>query len=94
VDGGRPTLLGVQQLLSSTLGKIPNRLFGDTVLEVRIHAAKSYSLLSLLACRLKVVVGKASIIAMVVQYSYAVLLGKALKRKFGGDGFLRRHFRH
>jgi hypothetical protein len=94
MNGGRPTLLSVQQLLSGALGKIPNRLLGDTVLEMRIHAAKSDSLLSLLACRFKVVVSKAPIVAMVVQDSHAVLLGKAFKRKFGGDGFLRRHLRH
>ena len=70
-------------------GDIPNVPFGYAVLVVRTDAAEGNCLVRRPDIIHKCFVGESSIITMVMEDSYPVLLGKALERVFRVDYFVR-----
>ena len=94
MEGSWPSLSGVEQLFSSALGEVADGLLGNPNLEMGVDAAEGESLTGLLACRLKIVVSKAAVIAVVMFDANAVLIGESFEGMFCGDGFLGGQFRH
>jgi hypothetical protein len=88
VDGGRPALVHMEELLPCTLLEIPDGFLGNAILEVGIDPTKGESLPFGTAAVLEGVVCKSSIVAVVVEYAYAMLLGKVFKGLFGFHGLL------
>ena len=74
---------------SGIFGDIPNVPFGYAVLVVRTDASEGNCLVRRPDIVHKCFVGKSSIIAMVMEDLYPVLLGKALERVFRVDCFVR-----
>ncbi len=85
VDGGRPSLARMEELLPCTLSEIPDGLFCNAILEVGIDPTEGEMLPLCTATVLEGVVCKSSIVAMVVEDADAVLLGKVLEGLFGFD---------
>ena len=94
MDGSWPSLSGVEQLFSSALGEVADGLLGNPILKMGDDAAEGESLTGLFACRLKIVVSKAAVIAVVMFDANAVLFGESFEGMFCGDGFLGGQCRH
>ncbi len=82
VNGGRPALACVEELLPCTLLEVPDGLFYDAVLEMGIDSTEGEMLPLCTAAVLEGVVCKLSIVAVVVEDMDAVLLGKVLEGLF------------
>ncbi len=82
VDGGRPALARVEELLPCTLSEVPDGIFCNAVLEMGIDSTEGETLPLCTAAVLEGVVCKSSIVAVVVEDMDAVLLGKVLKGLF------------
>ena len=81
-------MMCMEQLFPCTLAEIPNGLLSDPILEMGVDAAEGEPLICARTCSFEVVVGKSTIVAMVIQYFYAVLIGKVLKGSLGVDSLL------
>ncbi len=60
---------------------------GDAILEAGVHATEGELLARVVAGLFECVVGKSTIVAVVMQNSDAMLSSKGLEGAFGGDGF-------
>jgi hypothetical protein len=94
VNGGRPALARMEELLPCTLLEIPDGFLANAILEVGIDPTEGESLPFGTAAVLEGVVCKSSVVAVVVEYAYAVLLGEVFKGLFGFHGLLRRKLGH
>ncbi len=84
VDGGRPSLAHMEELLPCTLLKVPDGFFFcNAILEVGIDPTKGEPLPLGTTAVLEGVVCRSAIVAMVADNADAVLLGKVLKELFG-----------
>ena len=81
-------MMCMEQLFPCTLAEIPNGLLSDPILEMGVDAAEGEPLICTRTCSFEVVVGKSTIVALVIQYFYAVLIGKVLKGSLGVDSLL------
>ncbi len=88
VDGGRPALACIEELLPCTLPEIPDGFLCNAVLEVGIDSTKGESLSFGAAAVLEGIVYKLSIVAVVVEDADAMLLGEVLKGLLGFHGLL------
>ena len=90
--GRRRSLLATSpwhgDLLSRCIRQISDASFGDAILEVGIDATITYSLTFTLDVVDKCIVGKASVIGMVVYYGHVVLSGIILKSILGVNRFV------
>ncbi len=82
VNGGRPVLARVEELLPCTFSEVPDGLFCNAVLEMGIDSTEGEMLPLCTAAVLEGVVCKLSIVAVVVEDRDAVLLGKVLEGLF------------
>ncbi len=94
VDGGRLALARMEELFPCTLSEIPDGFLGNAMLEVGVDPTEGESLPFGTATVLEGVVCKSSIVAVVVEYAYAVLLGEVFKGLFGFHGLLRGKLGH
>ena len=76
VDGGRPALARMEELLPRTLPEISDGFLCNAILEVGIDPTEGESLTFGTAAALEGVVCKSSNVAVVVEDTDAVLLGK------------------
>jgi hypothetical protein len=83
VDGGRPALARMEELFPCTLSEVPDGFFRDAVLEMGIDPTVGETLPLYTAAVLEDVVCKLSIVAVVVEDTDTVLLGKVLESLFG-----------
>jgi hypothetical protein len=74
VDGGRPALVCMEELLSCTLPKVIDGFLCNAILEVGIDPTEGESLPLGTTAVLEGIVCKSSIVAMVVEDADAVLL--------------------
>ncbi len=88
VDGGRPALVHMEELLPSTLREISDGFLYNAFLEVGIDPTEGESLSFGTAAVLEGIVCKTSIVAVVVEDADAMLLGKVLEGLLGIHGFL------
>ena len=72
----------VEELLLCTLSEVPDGLFCDAVLEMGIDSTEGETLPLCTAAVLEGVVCKLSIVAVVVEDTDTVLLGKVLEGSF------------
>jgi hypothetical protein len=93
VDGGRPALSRMEELLPCTLSEIPDGFLGNAILEVGVDPIDGESPPFSTVAVLKGVVCKSSVVT-VVEYMYAVLLSKVFKGSFGFHGLLRGKLGH
>jgi hypothetical protein len=82
VDGGRPALVRVKELLSCTFLEVPDVLFCNAILEMGIDPTEGETLPLCTAAVLEGVVCKSSIVAVVVEDMDAMLLSKVLEGSF------------
>ena len=94
MKGSWPSVPCMEQLLSCALTEVANGLFGYSILKMSIDAAEGNSLIRTCACILEVIVGKLTIVAMVVKNSHTMLFGKVLEGLLGIDCLLRSETRH
>ena len=87
-DRLQPALPRVQELLPSALGEVTNGSLGNAILEVSVDPTKDELLALGFACLTEEIVGKASVVAMVVGDANAVFGSKALKGALGVNNFL------
>ncbi len=83
MDGGRPALAYMEELLPCTLSEVPDGLFCNAVLEMGVDPTEGETLPLCTAAVLEGVVCKLSIVAVVVEDADTVLLGKVFKGLFG-----------
>ncbi len=94
VDGGRPALVRMEELLPRTLPEISDGFLCNAILEVGIDPTEGELLSFGAAAVLEGVVCKTSFVAVVVEDADAVLFGEVLKASLGIHGFLRGELRH
>jgi hypothetical protein len=94
VDDGRPALAVMEELLPCTLLEIPDGFLSNAILEVGVDPTEGESLPFGTAAVLESFVCKSTIVAVVVEYAYAVLLGEVFKGSFGFHGILRGKLGH
>ncbi len=94
VDGGRPALACMEELLPCTLPEISDGFLCNAILEVGIDLTKGESLSFSTAAVLEGIVCKLSVVTVVVEDADAVLLGEVLKGSLGFHGFLGGKFGH
>ncbi len=94
VDGGRPALARMEELLPRTLPEISDGFLCNAILEVGIDLTEGESLSFGAAAVLEGVVCKRSVVAVVVEDADAVLFGEVLKGLLGIHGFLGAGFCH
>jgi hypothetical protein len=94
VDGGRPALARVEELLPRTLPEISDGFLCNVILEVGIDPTEGELLSFGTAAVLEGIVCKTSVVAVVVEDAYTVLCGKVLKSSLGIHGFLGAEFCH
>ncbi len=82
VDSGRPVLVRVEELLPCTLSEVPGGLFCNAILEMGVDSTEGETLPLCTAAVLEGVICKLSIVAVVVEDTDAMLLGKVLKGSF------------
>ncbi len=82
VDGGRPLLACMEELLPCTFSKVPDGLFCNAILEVGIDPTEGESLPLCPAAVFEGVVCKSSVVAVVMEDAYAVLFGKVFEGLF------------
>ena len=78
----------MEELLPCTLSEIFDGFLGNAILEVGIDPTVGELLPFGTAAVLEGVVCKSSVVAVVVEYAYAMLLGKVFKSLFGFHGLL------
>ena len=88
MDGRWPTMMCAEQLFPRTLTEVLNGLLSDPILEMGVDAAEGEPLICARTCSFEVVVSKSTIVAMVMQYFDAVLIGKVLEGSLGVDSLL------
>ncbi len=88
MEGGRPALAHVEELILCTLSEVHDGLFCDAVLEICIDSTEGETLHLYTAAVLEGVVCKLFIVAVVVEYAVILLLGKELKSLFCYNGHL------
>ncbi len=88
VDGGRPALVRMEELLPCTLPEISDGFLCNAILEVGIDPTEGELLSFGAAAVLEGVVCKTFVVAVVVEDANAVLFGKVLKGLLGIHGFL------
>jgi hypothetical protein len=94
VDGGRPLLAHMEELLLCTLSKVPVGLFCNAILEVGVDPTEGESLSLCTAVILEGVVSKLSLVTAVVEDADAVLLGKVFEGLLGFHFFFRGELGH
>ena len=94
VDGSRPALARMEELLPCTLSEIPDGFLGNAILEVGVDPTEGESLPFGTAAVLEAVVRKLSVVAVVVEDAYPVLLGEVFKGLFSFHGLLRGKLGH
>ncbi len=94
MDGGRPSLSRMKELLPCTLMEVPDSLLHDAVLEMGVDPTKGKTLSLGAAADLESIVHKLSVVAMVVEDADAVLLGKVLERMLSFHCFFRGELGH
>jgi hypothetical protein len=94
VEGGRPALAHMEELLPCILSEIPDGFLGNAILEVGVDPTEGELLPFGTAAVLEGIVCKLSVVAVVVEYAYAVLLGEVFKGLFGLHGLLRGKLGH
>jgi hypothetical protein len=94
VDGGRPALACMEELLPRTLPEISDGFLCNAILEVGIDPTEGELLSFGAAAVLEGVVCKLSVVAVVVEDADAVLLGKVLEGLLGFHGLLLGEFGH
>jgi hypothetical protein len=94
VDGSRPALARMEELFLCTLSETPDGFLGNAILEVDIDPTEGELQPFGTAAVLEDVVCKSSVVAVVVEYAYAVLLGEVFKGLFGFHGLLRGKLGH
>jgi hypothetical protein len=77
----------VQQLFALALQEVADGALGNAILEVSVYATGGELLALFVACLLECIVGKPTVVAVVMLNFYAMLGGKGLKGAFGSDGF-------
>ena len=82
VDGGRPSLVRMEELLPCTLSEVPDGFFCNAILDMDVDPTDGETLPLCTAAVLEGVVCKSSIVAVVVKDTDAVLLGKVLEGSF------------
>ncbi len=88
VDGGRPALACIEELLLCTLPKVSDGFLCNAILEVGIDPTRGEMLSFGAAAFLEGVVSKLSIVAVVVEDADAMLHGKVLKGLLSFHGLL------
>jgi hypothetical protein len=78
-DRLRPALVCVKKLLPGTLGQVLDGSLHYSFLKVGIDPAEGESLIALLACHLEVVVGKSTIVTVIMFDPNAVMGSKLFK---------------
>jgi hypothetical protein len=94
VDGGRPLLLCMEELLPCTLAEVPDGLLRDAILEMGVDPAKGKTLSLGTAAVLESIVRGSSVVTMVVEDADAVLLGEVLERALSFHCFFRGELGH
>ncbi len=94
MDGGRPALAHMEELLLRTLLEISDGFLCNAVLEVGIDPTEGELLSFGAAIVLEGIVYKMSIVAVVVEDADAVLFGEVLKGSLGIHGFLGGELHH
>jgi hypothetical protein len=94
VDGGRPLLAHMEELLPCTLSMVPDGFLCNAILEVGIDPTEGELLLLCTAAVFEGVVLESSVVAVVVEDADAVLLGKVFKGLFGFHCFFRGELGH
>jgi hypothetical protein len=94
MKGSRPLVPCVEQLLSCTLTEVANGLSGYSILKMSIDTTEGKSLICTCACVLEIIIGKSTIVAMVVQNLHAMLFGKVLEGLLGIDCLLQSETSH
>jgi hypothetical protein len=89
VDGGRPALVRMEELLPRTLPEIYDGFLCNAILEVGIDPTEGELLSFGTAAVLEGVVCKSSVVAVVVEDADTVLLSEVLEGSLGIHGFLR-----
>jgi hypothetical protein len=82
-EGQQPSVSCVEQLLSRALTEVANGLFGYFILKMSIDATEGKLLICTCARVLEVIIGKSTIVAMVVKNLHAMLFGEVLKGLLG-----------
>ncbi len=88
VDGGRPALARMEELLPCTLLEISDGFICNAILEVGIDPPEGELLSFGTAAVLEGIVCKTSVVAVVVEDADAVLLSEVLEGLLGVHGFL------
>jgi hypothetical protein len=88
VDGGRPALARMQELLPRTLPEVSDGFLCNAILEVGIDPTEGESLSFCTAAVLEGVVCKSSVVALVVEDADVMLLGEVFEGLLGFHGFL------
>jgi hypothetical protein len=94
VDGGRPALARMEELLPRTLPEISDGFLCNAILEVGIDPTEGESMFFGAAAVLEGVVCKSSVVAVVVEDADAMLFGEVLEGLLGIHGFLGGKFGH
>ncbi len=94
VDGGRPALARMEELLPCPLPKISDGFLCNAILEVGFDPTEGESLSFGAAAVLEGVVCKSSVVAVVVEDADTVLLGKVLEGLLGFHGLLEGELGH
>ncbi len=84
-----PSSPSVQQLLSCAFGEVTDGALGDAILKVGVQATEGELLVRVVTCLFEGVVGKSTIVTVVVVDSDAMFGSKGLEGAFGGNGFNR-----
>ncbi len=79
--------MSVQQLLARALREVADGALGNAILEVSIYTTDGELLALFVACLLECIVGKSTVVAVVMLNFYAMLGSKGLKGAFGSDSF-------
>ncbi len=83
VDGGRPSLARMEELLPCTLSEVPDGFFCNAILDMDVDPTDGETLPLCTAAVLEGVVCKLSIVAVVVEDMDVVLVGKVLEGTLG-----------
>ncbi len=94
MDGGRPLLWPMEELLTRALAEVPDGFLHDAVWEMGIDPTKGMTLSLGAAAVLERIVSESSIVEMVVEDADAVLLGKVRECALGFHCFFRDELSH
>ncbi len=80
--------MSVQQLLVRALQEVVDGVLGNAILEVSVYATEGELLVPFVTCSLlECIVGKPTVVAVVMLNFYTILGGKGFKGAFGSNGF-------